>query len=149
MNALNVITLMPSTKQQQVDFSTQVINSVINGEFNALELDIHLKLIEDTIKLIRKNNQVKGSVMDECNKYPSKNIELLGAKITVVSKASYDFSEDAEHNGLNEELIAAKGNIKQREAFLKALTKEVADPQTGELIYPPSKKSTDYLKITF
>lgn len=149
MNALNVITLMPSTKQQQVDFSTQVINSVINGEFNALELDIHLKSIEDTIKLIRINNQVKGSVMDECDKYPTKNIELLGAKITRVSKATYDFSEDSEYNELNEELTAAKGNIKQRETFLKALTKEVADPITGELIYPPAMEYTDYLKITF
>ena len=64
MTPISVIKLMPANKDQQVDFIRQLIQLALNGEINPLELDVYLKSIEDTLKLIRKTANMKTIAMD-------------------------------------------------------------------------------------
>lgn len=70
------------------------------------------------------------------------------------TKTEYDYSvcHDCIYNGLLSAFETAKTNLKEREAFLKALKVKmtVVDEDTGEVseIYPPNKLQSDGLKVT-
>ena len=47
-------------------------------------------------------------------------------------------------------LEAVKADIREREAMLKSLPASgMADPETGEMVYPPARSSRTIIKTTF
>lgn len=64
------------------------------------------------------------------------NFQIMGAKITVSQKREFDYSHDtAWVNAKAAEFEAAQVR-KDREKLLQAMTAEMADTQTGEMIQP-------------
>jgi len=149
MTPISVIKLMPVNKDQQTEFSRQLIQLALNGEINPLELDVYLKSIEDTLKLIRKNANMKTMAIDIALQYPEKTFSAYGAKITKSSRATYDYSGDQTWNELDAFEKDAKKKKVDRESILKNVTDKniIADAVTGEVLIPPPKKTTDFLKI--
>lgn len=143
ISTLNVITLLPSTKEEAQTFANDLVRRVNDGEINPLDLKAQMKFIEKTLELIDK--QTKDSWMKEAVKY-GKSFEYKGWQVDEIEAGiKYDYSMDVEWSELKEK-------IKSRETFLKAIKEplEIVNTTTGETttIYPPIKKSTTTLKFT-
>lgn len=142
MNALSTLSEMPLTKDECKTFANMAIEEILSGERNPLQIEIQLKALEETIKLIRDNEHVKKCLQTEAEKYTEKTFQFQNAEISKMSRSNYDLStcNDSVYNKL-------KSELKEREAFLKALNSQVANPETGEIINPPVKTYTNYLQI--
>jgi hypothetical protein len=134
--------IFPQTPNERNSFVELCVNEITSGERDPLELEILLKNLEDTIKEIRKDERVKSCVQKEAAKYPEKIIQLRGYEITKISKPTFYYSNDSKWVSMNK-------SLKEREQFLKAIKTSVADADTGELIYPPFVKYSDYLTIKY
>jgi len=142
MKSLELIRTFPETKETRIEFAQDVIKYVLSGEVNPLEIEVFLKCLEDTINFIRKDIRYKSCIIDEVDKYEER-FDYRGAIIEKRHKTTYNYSEDSKHKEL-------KKLIKERETFLKAIPEAgTVDPDTGEMIYRPSKKVSDYIVIEF
>lgn len=156
METLSVINLMPATKEQINAFADLTINTILNGEVDALKIDIKLKAIEETIKAIRTNEDVKKAVLKIAENYGQKTFELQSAKISISELGTkYDYSgccdvvlQRLEHKKNN--LDKAIKNRQEYLKFCKAGSPQV-DEETGETyeVYPPAKISQTGLKYQF
>lgn len=150
---LSVINLFPSTKEQLKSFVNSTVYHVQCGNINALELKAKLKYIITVAEEI--DNQTKQEQLAERKKYPEKICELYGTKIEVAELGTkYDFSlcGDVEWNELDKQLKELIEKKKERETFLKTVTKPMTltHHDTGECydIVPPKKSSTTGLKFS-
>lgn len=141
----------PKTKKDREVFVAEAAELILSGEQNPLEYEIMLKNLEETIKDIRKNSDVKSAISNEAYKYHEKTFEFKGAKITKTQRTAYDFAscEDSTWEMLQSEKKRIDQEIKDREAFLKAIKygMEVADVNTGAIIKPANFTSTEFLTI--
>ncbi len=142
MNAIAELARLPKTIQERKSFVDACVNEILSGDRNPLEFEVMLKSLEDTIKEIRKNEAVKGYVLNEANKYPEKTFAFGNVDITKGSRATNDYSNDGEW-------VALKAKLKEREEFLKGLKVQMVDPETGDIVNPPIKKHTEFLTIKF
>lgn len=142
MNAIAELSRLPETKAQRESFVSACIEEILSGVHNPLNVTILLKNLEETIKSIRENEQVKEAVIFELNKYAEKAIDYGSATITKKQAVSYDYSKDTVWNELKEK-------IKDRETMLKAIKEPLADATSGEIIEPAIKRSTDSYSISF
>ena len=133
---------MPVSKSMQEKFIDKLILAVQSGEVNPLEIETQLKAMEDAVKAVRGNPGFKNALMDEVDKYSEKEFRYGNAIIVKSSRSTYNYKNDTEWNRLDEDK-------KKREAFLKALDKPMADPETGEIIEPAVRRSSEFLKIRF
>lgn len=142
--AIQKITTLPKTKKEQSEFAGQIITAIMEGEIDPLKIDIYLKSIEDTIKLIRKEDRVKELTLDEASKYEGKEFSAFGANIKICSRRNYDFKNDPKWIDLDRQK-------REHEKLLKAIPdgEEIVDPETGEIIGSKLKSVTQYLTITF
>lgn len=150
MNAISLINQMPATKTEISNFAQIVASEIDSGMYNALEVDIRLKGIEETIKAVRGHNLVKECVSDELGKYKEKTIEINGVKISKRESPRFDFvgCDDEQWESLKKQEAEVKAKIKERENFLKALKEPVADVDTGNIINPPVIKVVESVTIT-
>lgn len=150
MNALSTITAMPSNKDEIQRFVSKAKTEILSGTYDPLEIEVYLKAMEETIKAIRSDTEVRDYVLSEADKY-GKAFEYKGAKINIrEGGVRYDFSvcNDPVHQSLKEDVNKATASLKEREKMLKALSSDMADPETGAVISPPVKKSTTTIAIT-
>jgi anionic cell wall polymer biosynthesis LytR-Cps2A-Psr (LCP) family protein len=140
LTAISTLSYFPETKEQSITFAEKLVNEVLAGIKDPLNIDIQLKILSDMFTSIRE--QIKPNVLKEAEKYGEKTFELNGAKITIAGKTTYDY-KSCNYSKYNKV-------IEQKEAlekFLKALTDKLYDEETGEEILPPAKKYSPYLKI--
>jgi hypothetical protein len=142
MTALAELFRLPETKAQRETFVAACVDEILSGMHNPLNIEIQLKNLEETIKAIRANDQVKDCIHNELNKYAEKTFDYNGVTFTKKQSTRYDYSEDSKWCLLNNQ-------IKAHEALLKNLKEPVADTETGEVYQPAIKKSTDSYSITF
>ena len=97
---------------------------------------------------------IKDSVMSELDKHSGK-LEAYGMKVErkeVGVKYLYDRTNDSIHSGLSNMLKKAEADLKEREAWLKAIPATGIDivSEDGEVLklYPPIKTSTTSFAIT-
>lgn len=145
MEALSVISKLPTTKQDINLFVEAAVNEMLDGTKNPLQVNVQLKVLEDIIDQIRKNSDVRYAIMEEASKY-EKTFEMFGAKITQTSKSTYDYSGcgDAVYNDLVAQKKKLDEVIKAREAMLKT----GINADTGETFAPPAVKTSEFLTIT-
>lgn len=153
MTAQSVISLCPSTKEQIEIFTNQLIDDVEQGVTNPLALHIRLTLIEKSFDKVKE--AIKKQVVAEAEKHNQKSFDHMGCKIEVKEMGvKYDYSgcNDAEWNLTNQAIERRKIFLKQRENFLKSLTKKetIVNEETGEIIevFPPIKTSTTSIAVT-
>ena len=147
MNALSTITILPSTKEEQKNYIALVKEAILSGEQNPLIIARQLNAFAGILKELTSDKDIKACFMDEAQKYGSKTFDL-GAKFTLQTRKTYDYSSDTEWREINASIEALKGRLKEREEMLKHLTCEVADIETGEMLTPPPFESNEILVIT-
>lgn len=147
---------MPTGKVAKQQLEQQIKTMYLSGDFDPLQVEIGIKGIEEAVKTIRKDPEVRDAVMDALSMYNEKTIELNGAEVQKKNTAAkYDFlrCQDPVWESLNAQLNTLKDQIKARENFLKGLTQKevIVDQQTGEAmeIYPPAKSQGETLAIKF
>jgi len=144
MEALQIINQLPATKAEMETFVKSAVNDLLDGTRDILEVNIKLKVMEDIIKAIRDNSDVRFAIMDEASKY-EKSFEYLGAKITQTRRTTFSFDYDPVWKQIQEDIEKGKKMQKMREESLKV----GVDPSTGEVLQKPTSKTTEYLTITF
>ena len=147
MEALQKITQIPICRSEIQDFIDQSVESILSGRFNPLEIEIKLKAMEEIIKGLRGNQDIKDFAIDEAEKY-GKSFDFAGAKFSIAEIAKYDYSADSGWRELDNEIKLKTEHRKMREKLLRDLDKEVADPETGEMVTPATKESSKTIRIT-
>jgi len=136
-NTLSTITQFNLTKTQIEDFAWKALDEIDSGMYNPLNIHLCLKAMEELVKKLKSG--IAHQVFTEAEKY-GKHFDYQGARIQLSERKTYDFSADSKWN----ELSHAKKN---REEMLKNLSEAVADPDTGEMLYPAPFKTTSVISI--
>ena len=152
MTPMNLINLNPTNKEEAKALSSNLINAVMNGEINPLELHVKLKAmqtaIEDTLK------GIKDQVMVEAAKYPDKTFSAFTANIEKAETGvSYNYAScnDEKWHSFNDLVTIMTDKRKEREALLRTLKEPMnVVTEDGEIvtITPPIKSSTSSIKVT-
>jgi len=132
MNAIAELKRLPETKEQVQSFAYAVINEIMDGDNNPVEVEVRLKMIEESIKIIRKDPRIKNLLVNEIE---SGNTQAMGATLNLKTRKTLKY-----HDPILDEL---KGKVKAREALLKE-TKGI-DPETGEVVV--EELFTEYIEI--
>lgn len=146
MNALQIFNEAPFSKIQQQTFVEMAVSEILSGSINPLQADLRLKALEEVIKKIRENKDVKDYVLDEAAKY-GKSFEQFGCKVSVMSRTTKDYSlcGDSLYSDMIAQQEALKSQIKAREKMIDC----GVNPETGETFSPPTAKSSEFLKVEF
>jgi hypothetical protein len=151
MSELVKINQMPSTlKDISVAFMA-IKQEILSGEKDPLMLEVKLKAMEELVKRLRSDSEIKEAVINEGMKHPEKTFEMYGAsfsKTTVGVKYDFTGCNDKEYFDLKEQDSKLSAKLKEKETFLKSLKKSMADPDTGEIINPPLKYGKESLSVT-
>lgn len=128
-------------------FTTQIEEGYTNPLEFAVKAKMLIKALEEAI------NNTQEVAMNEQAKH-GKQAQIFGAEVMQVEAGvRYDFTvcNDLEWEQINQQIEIAKSILKDRETFLKSLTKpENVIDENGEIrtINPPIKTSKTTLKIT-
>ncbi len=146
--AISTLSVLPETKEQRETFVRKVVSEVKSGNYDTLKFWKQLINVEQTIKEL-KDSEIKSIAYDKADEHPEKTFPYYGAEITKTSKSTYNYDDcgDSKIKELIEKKAELDKEIKDRQAFLKSLKESVALPETGEVIYPPVKSTTDYLTV--
>ena len=147
--AISQFSQLPQTRAERSTFVDLVVNEILSGSRDPLQVEIYLKNIEETINEIRKNSEVKQLLISEASKYNAKTFDFGGSNITISQRATYDFSvcNSSEWNMLDAKIKELKEQQKIVESQLKVMTKSIADIETGDIIEPPVKSVSEFLTI--
>lgn len=145
-----VILLRDSTPA--VELASRAIQSVVNGDIDPITAHINISRMEAAIKLYKDDTQVRDITLRELSKYGKKH--SFGDCTLEESEAGvkYDYSlcGDSKLADMYATMEALKADIKERETMLRNLPMSgMADPDSGEIIYPPSRSSKTTIKTTF
>lgn len=124
---LSTLKVMPETKSEIKQFSDSLLNSLIFGEINPLEMDGRLKALEDLIKIVRSSEELSEGMLIEAEKYGQKSFEEGNFKYQIKEVGTkYDFSQcnDSELNDLTEKIKELSAAKKERETMLKSINPE-------------------------
>lgn len=144
-NALSHITVLPATKSEIKNFVEKAKLEICNGVNNPLQINIALKCIEEMVKALRSDPDVKDAIQYELDKYAEKSFDAFGATLTKTSRTDYDFTTcgDPVYADLVNQADKLKAMIKAREELLKT----GIDPATGETFAPPKTSTSEILQI--
>ena len=148
MNALIQLNHLPETRAQQETFIHAAVEELVNGDYDIMQYYVKAKIMLDTLDKINKSRRIKSLILEEAQKY--NNQDLNGCKIQVVARKEYNFDacNHAELARLKKLQAETEQSIKNIETMLKSLVSPLADPETGDMIYPPTVSETEYVKIT-
>jgi hypothetical protein len=145
--AMTIISDIPSNKEGIKIFANAIVDAVMNGDSDPLEVRAKIDAIEKIIKAVKDDVAFRDAVLDRADLEPDKTFDFQGVKFTKAESARYDYSDDkvwSDYKNEEDEIAAYR---KEREEMLKAL-KEPTEIN-GVLCYPPAKKSTTYVRVTF
>ena len=119
--------------------------TILNGMLNPLEVTATLKAMEDFVKFLRKDKEIKEAIEREADMYKEKIIDFAKFRITKTQRTIKDYSvcNDAVYNQMLIDLEKLKEAIKARECMLN--TGFNAD--TGETNVKPLDKVTSVFKV--
>lgn len=145
--AIKIINEIPGNKAGIKLFAEAIVQGVMDGNAEPLDMRIKIDAIEKIIKAIKDDVSFKDCVLDQADLYPEKTFDYNGVKFTKAESAKYDYSDDEVWQAFKDEETMVAGNRKEREAVLKALKSPTEID--GVLSHPPAKKSTTYVRVTF
>lgn len=134
------------------ELAGRAISSVVNGEVDPITAHINISRMEAAIKLYKENADVRDITLRELAKY-GKSHQFGDCRLEEAeSGVKYDYSPcgDSRLADMYKTLEALKADIKDREDMLKRLPRTgMADPDTGEVLFPPARSSKTTIKTTF
>ena len=139
---LTTVTNLAQLNHEEV--SKTIINSILEGEVDPLQIHMFLKRIEKIAELVKTNKDVKEAVTNAAFSHsPDKSFEFMGATLKVGAvHTAYNFSEcgDLLWNNLNEMVTKFTAMKKAREEQLK-----VAFPENIGFGFKPPRMIIDHL----
>ena len=124
---------------------------ILSGDHNPLDIEIRLKAMEELVKQLRGDAEIKAAVIAEAEKY-GKSFEYGGCKINIREggvKYDYAATGDSEWAILEAQAKEIGEKKKMREKFLQSIPPSgTVSPETGEHIYPPAKTSQTTVAVT-
>lgn len=145
--SLSIISEIPSNKAGIQLFADAIVNGLMSGEVDPLDVRAKIDAIEKIIKAVKDDEQFRDVVLDHADTYGEKTFEHNGVKFTKAESARYDFSADETWRELKEKESNAAFARKERESILRAL-KEPTEVN-GVMSTPPVKSSTTTVRVTF
>jgi chromosome segregation ATPase len=149
MTTLSVINVMPSNKAEVKTFVQDAKERILSGNENTLKIAAQLKAMEEVIKELREDKDIREAVLNEYEK-TGKTFQMFNSEFQKKETGvKYDFSvcEDTEWEDLNKEIEPIKAKIKERETFLKVVKNQISTTD-GIIINPPVKTSTTTVTVT-
>ena len=130
----------------------RLVEAVVEGQINPIEAHIKISRIEDAIQSYKGNDRIRDLTLQELAKYGKK--QQFGDCMLEETEAGikYDFSQcsDSTLASLYAQRENLNAEIKSREAMLNNLPSSgMADPETGEMYYPPVRTSKTIIKTKF
>ena len=134
------------------DLAGRAISAVVNGDISPIEAHIQISRMENAIKQFKDDTQVRDITLRELSKYGTSqqfgDCRLEEAESGV--KYDYSMCGDSKLRDMYETLEALKVDIKEREMMLRSMPASgLADPETGEVLFPPARSSKTIIKTTF
>lgn len=148
---MNEITLLRETRTI-AELSDTAIAAIKDGTFDPITAHINLSRMEAAIKRVKDDAEVRDITLRELAKYGKKQAFGDCTLEEAESGVRYDYSECADSYLVELENMKAEieERIKERQKMLKSLpVSGMADPDTGELVYPPARSSKTVIKTTF
>jgi len=137
---------LPLNKSGIEEISQQMVNSVNDGNEDPIHSILQLRAFKLLLDNIEKG--IKATVIEDVEKYGKeghKNITIREAGV----KYDYSNCNCSEWNENNVKIKELQEANKKIEAMLKALpVSGMANTDTGEIMYPPSKSSTTSIVVT-
>lgn len=134
------------------DLAGRAISAVVNGDISPIEAHIQISRMENAIKQFKDDTQVRDITLRELSKY-GKSHQFGDCRLEEAeSGVKYDYSMcgDSKLRDMYETLEALKVDIKEREMMLRSMPASgLADPETGEVLFPPARSSKTIIKTTF
>ena len=134
------------------ELAARAISSVVNGEVDPITAHINISRMEAAIKLFKENTYVRDITLRELAKY-GKSHQFGDCRLEEAeSGVKYDYSMcgDSKLRDMYETLEALKVDTKEREMMLRSMPASgLADPETGEVLFPPARSSKTIIKTTF
>lgn len=134
------------------ELARQAISAVVEGYVDPIKAWCNVRRMKAAIELFEKDSQVMDITLRELSKYGKRQQFGDCTLEEVETGVRYDFSEcgDSKLADLYALRDVNAADIKTREAMLKNLpTSGMADPETGEMVYPPARSSKTTIKTTF
>ena len=134
------------------ELANRAISAVVDGYVDPITAWCNLRRVKAAIELFEKDTQVMDITQRELSKYGKRHQFGDCTLEEVEAGVRYDFSEcgDSKLAELYALRDANAAEIKAREAMLKALPASgMADPETGEMVYPPARSAKTTIKTTF
>lgn len=112
------------------------------GEIDPLLFAVEFKKLRDLVKQINEDPGVNNIINSEVQKYGKETVKD-GFRIELKEMGvKYDYTSCSEW-------VTKSSELKSIETYLKSIPKDgTADPETGQIIYPPARKSTTKSVIT-
>lgn len=152
MTALKIFHQAPKNKADIAECAQTIKDEILNGTVDVIAADLFLKKIEELVKAVREDREVKKVVLNELERYTEKTVKIHGCEITKVSRSNwqYDLCNDIELQELEAVKKDADEQIKARQKMLQSMVKEhviVTPDGSIETMYPASKTYTDTFSI--
>lgn len=147
--AISTLSVLPETREQQHAFANKAIDELMNGNHDLLKVWQQMSIIADTLNEIKESVTLKNAVIAELEKYGKDGKEVNGCKLTVSQRRTFDFSgcNHTAYSILKNEIKARTEIVKELETMLKALKSPMADPETGEVINPPTFTVNEFVTV--
>lgn len=134
------------------ELASRAISAVVEGYVDPIKAWCNIRRMRAAIELFEKDPQVMDITLRELSKY-GKRQQFGDCTLEEVETGTrYDFSQcgDSKLADLYALRDANAADIKAREAMLKNLPASgMADPDTGEMVYPPARSAKTTIKTTF
>lgn len=137
-------------KQQIAALANQSVNALLE-EGNVFQVAEALAAMEEFVKTVRKDERYVQFLRDELAKHHGRLTTHSGARIEMCEAGvTYDYSNNAEWNYLNQQIALLQDQKKQVEEKLKQIApgRVVVDPDTGEVLEGAFKRSKSTYRIT-
>lgn len=134
------------------ELADQAISAVVDGHVDPIIAWCNIRRLKSAIELFEKDPQVMDITLRELSKYGQRQRFGDCMLEEVETGVRYDFSMcgDSKLSDLYAVRDANAADIKAREAMLKNLPLSgMADPETGEMVYPPARSAKTTIKTTF
>jgi len=145
--SLKIISEIPANKAGIELFANALVDGLMSGDVDPLEIRAKIDAIERIIKAVKDNEQFRDVVLDAADMHPDKSFEVNGIKFTKAESARYDYKNDPTWIELKLKENQAAGKRKEHESVLKALKKTTEID--GVKCNPPVKVSTTTVRVTF
>lgn len=145
-------TLIIQDTRSVSDIVESAVSNIVEGNIDPMQAYAVLTTFERAIANIKDNKQVRDICLRELSKY-GKQGATIGDLVFTEAEAGvkYDYSNcgSSEYAELQEAKAGIDSRLKEIEKALKAMPiSGMADPETGEMWYPPTKTSKTIIKAT-